>query len=222
LIDDYPEARELVAKHEELHTAHATPIPVELLGISLIILPGVFRPDLSMMGRTLVAKIEIKSGESVLDLGTGSGFQAILAAKSGAGSVVAVDKQPSAVNCARVNVERNDLTHLIAVRESDLFSAISENERFDVILFNFPFPPFEAKSEWQKANFDPGHYLLTKFLDQAKNYLSEGGRIGMCWSDIGDTQYYRELVDQIGYSLRVIDESRGNGINAYIFELRMP
>lgn len=221
LRDEHPTASELVAEHEVLHTAHKEAVPVTLSNISLSIHPGVFRPDLSMMGQNLVSKLAIRSGETVLDLGTGSGFQAILAAGEGAKWVLAVDKQPEAVTCAKQNVDQNGLAQKIEVRESDLFSAITANEKFDVILFNFPFPPFEPQSDWQEANFDPGHQLLTRFLCEAKGYLNPDGRIGMCWSDIGDTSYLRELVEKNEYDIQVLDEKSKGDIGAYIFELRL-
>ncbi|MCB0355178.1 MAG: methyltransferase [Bdellovibrionales bacterium] len=219
--EEHPEAWQLVREHEALHTEHKEPIHVTVKGIELTVTPGVFRPDLSMMGQHLVEKIGIHRGEAVLDLGTGCGFQALLAARTGAGSVIAVDNQKEAVACALENVQRFSLNNRIQIRLSNLFEHILPSEQFDVILFNFPFPPFEPETPWQRANFDPGHRLLKEFFTQAKSHLTPTGRIGMCWSDIGDTHYLHALAVESGYELKVLDERKAGSIGAYVFELRM-
>ncbi|HVB14361.1 MAG TPA: 50S ribosomal protein L11 methyltransferase [Candidatus Dormibacteraeota bacterium] len=49
---------------------------------------------------------EVHQGDRVLDMGTGSGVNAIRAASKGV-AVVAVDINPHAVDAARLNAERN-------------------------------------------------------------------------------------------------------------------
>ena len=59
----------------------------------------------------------IRPGDTVLDVGTGSGVLAIAAAKLGAASVDANDIEPVAVRSALENVERNDLPVPVRVEE---------------------------------------------------------------------------------------------------------
>lgn len=56
-------------------------------------------------------------GDTVLDVGTGSGVLAIAAARLGAASVDANDIEPVAVRSARENVGRNDLAVAVQVEE---------------------------------------------------------------------------------------------------------
>ncbi len=68
---------------------------------------NVFRPvppAFNLMAATVLK--EVREADTVLDVGTGSGIQAILAA-SKAKRVLAVDVSPEAVNCARRNVALN-------------------------------------------------------------------------------------------------------------------
>jgi ribosomal protein L11 methyltransferase len=51
----------------------------------------------------------VKGGESVLDIGTGTGILAIAAAKLGAGRIVALDIDPLAVETAHANIRKNNL-----------------------------------------------------------------------------------------------------------------
>jgi ribosomal protein L11 methyltransferase len=59
-------------------------------------------------------------GARVLDLGTGSGILAIAAAKLGAGSVLALDIDPLAVEAARENVMRNRVEAVVRVAQGSL------------------------------------------------------------------------------------------------------
>ena len=56
----------------------------------------------------------VSGGESVLDYGCGSGILAIAAARLGAGHVAGVDIDPLAVDAARANAERNEVTAVFA------------------------------------------------------------------------------------------------------------
>jgi len=73
----------------------------------------------------------------VLDLGTGSGILAIAAAKLGCGSILAVDKDPVAVDAARANIRRNRLSARIEVREGTLVPGMGP---YDLILGNLLAP----------------------------------------------------------------------------------
>lgn len=64
----------------------------------------------------------LKEGDTVLDIGTGSGILAIAAAKMGAASVDAVDYDGIAVRVAGDNARSNDC--IINVRQGDAFAAL--------------------------------------------------------------------------------------------------
>jgi ribosomal protein L11 methyltransferase len=68
---------------------------------------------------TLLEK-RLRSGDGVLDLGTGSGILAIAAAKLGAGSVLARDVDEVAVQVAQENVAGNTVSHRVRVEVGSL------------------------------------------------------------------------------------------------------
>lgn len=218
--EDNPEHSALAAEVERKHAAITTPRNIVIKGRPLVVYPGVFSPDFSLIGDALVEVMDIQAEEVVLDLGTGTGFQAIMASDL-AKRVLALDNQLEAIDCARQNVELNHLAEKIEVRHSDLFAAVTAAEVFDVILFNIPFPPWTPETPWQKANFDEGHQLLRKFLSQSKSYLKAKGRIGMTWSDLGDTDYLLTLLREEGYSHRIPVERRVNDVSQYVYELQV-
>ncbi|MFC4599331.1 50S ribosomal protein L11 methyltransferase [Cohnella hongkongensis] len=70
----------------------------------------------------------IRGGETVIDVGTGSGVLAIGAIKLGASRVLALDLDPVAVKVAKENVELNGCENEIEVRLSDLLGVLRESE----------------------------------------------------------------------------------------------
>jgi release factor glutamine methyltransferase len=116
-------------------------------GLPLLVLPQVFNPRIYRTGRLLVQALATLPGSAsaaaraeearALDMGTGSGLGAVCAARLGY-RVTAVDINPDAVRCARINALQHQLEERIAVRQGDLFEPV-QGERFDLVLFNPPF-----------------------------------------------------------------------------------
>src|SRR5690349_9954341 len=81
----------------------------QVCGAPLVVAPGVLNPRLMRSGEFLAAQLEAQLNTrtaEVLDMGTGSGVGAVVAARH-ARRVVAVDINPAAVRCARANVLLN-------------------------------------------------------------------------------------------------------------------
>lgn len=74
----------------------------------------------------------LKRGDKVLDVGTGSGILAILAAKLGAASVQAVDLDQTALLVARENVQNNQV--VVNLQQTDLVATVEG--LFDVVVAN--------------------------------------------------------------------------------------
>lgn len=129
----------------------------------------------------------------VLDLCTGSGCLAILAARAFPSALVdASDVSPGALAVARKNVARHRLGRRVRVRRSDLFAGV-RGERYDLILSNPPYvsAPAMAKlpAEYRHeprlalAGGADGLDLVARMLAQAPDHLEAGG-ILVC--EVGD------------------------------------
>ncbi len=139
---------------------------IQVRDITLTLFKGV--EGMSPDSMQLLNHTHINAGETVLDVGTGNGVQAIFAARKGA-HVIATDISPRAGENARFNIARHKLGNRIEVRVGDLFAPLSANERFDVILFNLRYPTTKASQALWNVH--------ERFFAGVKNHLKPGGRI---------------------------------------------
>ncbi|MGZ4134684.1 MAG: 50S ribosomal protein L11 methyltransferase [Tumebacillaceae bacterium] len=89
-------------------------------------------PTTTLCLRTLERVIQ--AGDTVVDVGCGTGILSIACAKLDAKSVLALDLDPVAVQVARENIELNGESDKITVRANDLLVGVEE--QFDVVVAN--------------------------------------------------------------------------------------
>ncbi len=160
----------------------------EIDGVPLVVLPEVFNPAVFRTGALLARAVADwtppgSSGEvRALDLGTGSGVGAVFAARRGF-RTVAVDVNPHAVRCARINALLHRLEERIDVRQGDLFAPVA-GERFDLVLFNPPFFRGQPASDLDRAW--RGTDVLERFAAGLPEALADGGTALLCLSTDGD------------------------------------
>lgn len=118
--------------------------------------------------------VEVSKGDSVLEVGCGTGIISIHCARSGA-KVTAVDINPRAVECTRENAKLNGID--IVVLSSDLFEVVEG--RFDLIIFNPPYLPVSEEGALEKAwaGGEGGIKVVDKFLDGVMDHLTTNGRM---------------------------------------------
>jgi len=142
----------------------------------------------------LLPRLRRDPARRILDLCTGSGCLAILAARAFPAAMVdAVDISPAALAVARKNVARYRLGRRVRVKRSDLFDAL--DERYDLVLTNPPYVSAKAMhqlpAEYRQeprlalAGGVDGLDLVARLLAQAPDHLEPGGRV-VC--EIGDAK----------------------------------
>jgi tRNA1Val (adenine37-N6)-methyltransferase len=89
-------------------------------------------------GVLLGAWFDFKENGSVLDIGTGTGLIALMAAQRGADSVVAVEIDEKAARQAAENVASSKWKDIVTVVHSDI-ACFSDDKRFDAVVCNPPF-----------------------------------------------------------------------------------
>ena len=171
-------------------------------GVPLVVLPDVFNPKLLRSGEFLVQQLSradlLPPGSRVLDLGSGSGAAGIAAAKRGC-AVTAIDINPSAVRCTRINALLNDVE--IDVRQGDLFGTLG-TERFDVVLFNPPYyrgvPRDALDRAWRSTD------VPERFAAGLASHLAPGGYGLVVLSSDGDYQAFLQALERNGLSSETV------------------
>lgn len=146
----------------------------------------------SYLGELLDARLasvvtDADAVERVLDLCTGGGSLAILAALAfPAATVDAADISPDALEVARRNVEEYALSDTVRLVQSDLFSGLA-GERYGLILSNPPyvdaaavaaFPPeYQAEPVLAHAGGDDGLDVVRAILAEAPAHLTADGML---------------------------------------------
>jgi len=174
-------------------------------GKPFLILPSVFNPNLFWSGEFFANNLraEMFPGHCrVLDLGTGSGVGAVTAAAWTA-HVVAVDCNPAAIRCARINSILNQVEDRIDFRLGDLFAPV-DGERFDRILFN---PPY-----FQKNPVDPldaamnSPDIAERFARGLDAHLAPDGYALVVLSSAGEETSFLGNLEAEGFRCMVISE----------------
>ena len=151
-------------------------------------------PLAELIGRCFGPWCELREGDRVLDIGTGSGCLAIAAAHYCPGAVVdAVDVSADAIAVAHANVAAHDLAGRVHVFQSNLFQAVDGPYR--VIMANPPYVPEPRLTELPReyaheppvalAGGPDGLRLVAEILLQAPRHLSADGVLIM---EVGEAQ----------------------------------
>jgi len=176
---------------------------VQYLGKEFLVYPDTFWPFADSL--PLVKHFRIHPGESVLDVGTGSGVIGIFACYQGAARVVGVDINPSAVRSATHNAKMHGFAGTMEVRQSDLFDALGE-QHFDVITANLPFRNKQAHDVVAMSQWDTDFRTNTRFFEGVGRHLHPKGRIYFVQSNFGEIEAMMRLAQAA--SLRVAELAR--------------
>ncbi len=156
----------------------------------------------------LAENMNVTKGDIVLDMGTGCGILAILAAKK-TKKVMSIDINPYAIDCAIKNAEINCVSENIEFRCGDLFQPTKSGDKFSVVLFNSPYLPSEPDEEkswigkaW--AGGPNGRKVIDRFIINAPNALTENGKILLIQSSLSDVDKTLERFSENNLLAKVI------------------
>jgi len=143
--------------------------------------PGVFAP--SHTSRLIAEALEIAPGETVIDVGCGSGVLSFVAARLGAGRVIGCDLSRPAIVVAQDNAESLGLQDRVEFRVGDLLEPV-RGEQADVIIGDVSGIPDEIArlAGWfpdGRAGGPTGAELPAAMLESIRDTgcLAPGGRL---------------------------------------------
>ena len=143
--------------------------------------PGVYPPqhDTWLIADAFRREV-FAPGQHVLDICTGTGALAVVAATEGAASVTVVDVSRRALGAAWINARLRGLR--VHARHGDLVAPVSD-QRFDVILSNPPYVPAaddHLPTRGQARSWDggiDGRAVLDRVCAEAPKVLAPGGTL---------------------------------------------
>lgn len=155
----------------------------------------------------LAENLGVKETDVVLDMGTGCGILAVVAAER-ATRVVAIDLNPYAIRCAKKNAQLNGVEKKIEFRLGELFQPIGSNETFNLIVFNAPYLPSDTNEEksWIEkawAGGFSGRKVVDSFIKEVPRFLTAKGRILLVQSSLSDTNKTIKMFDDLGLKAKV-------------------
>lgn len=184
----------------------------DFMGEKFIVKSGVLIPrdETEILVRKAIEIINKNNFKSVLDMCTGSGCIACMIAKYTQSIVVGTDISLDALHVAISNMENLGLFNRAIFRKSDIYSAIREDEKFDIIVSNPPYIPSEMKKNIQKeVSFEPDLALYTsdekglefyeKIIMGAPKFLNKGGYI-LFELGLGQSHDVARILDSNGFS----------------------
>ncbi|MBP9742132.1 MAG: 50S ribosomal protein L3 N(5)-glutamine methyltransferase [Burkholderiales bacterium] len=182
------------------------------------IIPRSFIPEILLANKLLPWLEQMGSIETVLDLCTGNGSIAIIAADYFSQSkIIAADIDVKALEIAKINIVKYALEDQIKLVRSDLWENLPP-QRFDIILSN---PPYVDQLRMEQLNeeylHEPQHALsggidglnfIHKILKNATRYLNDHGILVV---EMGDNRCeLEEIYPELPFTW--LDTESGEGI----------
>ena len=150
----------------------------------------------------LAENLLIKEGQTVLEIGTGSGIVAMYASRL-TDRITVTDINFDACELARKNFEANGIEN-IEILFGNLFEVV-KNRKFDVILFNTPYLPTEDDEvidDTINYAFDGGlngRKVIDMFLNEVGNHLNDGGIVQLIQSSLSGNEKTLTKLDELGF-----------------------
>ena len=159
----------------------------------------------------LAENLEIKEGQSVLEIGTGSGIVSMYASLL-TDDVTATDINYNALELAEKNFKINNID-TIKLEFGDLFEPVKD-QKFDVILFNTPYLPTDSDdiiNDDLNYAFDgglDGRNVIDRFINQVSNHLNDKGIVQMIQSSLSDNEKTLNMFDRNGFVAEIAESEK--------------
>lgn len=200
----YRESRNMINLEQfrtrlKISQQHTFPLYIQEFGLELSVNEDVFSSLDFQSWRWYTDNFPPFVGKSVLEIGCGFGLPGLYLAKLGAVSLVACDINPKAVANTLENAARNGIQN-VEVIESDIFSNIPHHRKFDFIFWNCPsiFAPddYEYRDNLERGAINPGYRLLSRFLSEGPEFLTESGSILLGFASDARDDLLAEIIDE--------------------------
>jgi release factor glutamine methyltransferase len=159
----------------------------------------------------LIQNAKVNSGETILDMGTGTGIIGIVLAKCySLKKAFLTDINRTAIEISKVNATLNGVERVIEAHQGNLFSALEEtNQTFDLILSDpaqTPTPKSIIEDElkikkefhYNTSGGEDGFSMIKPIIQQSPRFLKRGGRIQLVIVDYLGTDKIFDMMVNVG------------------------
>mgnify|MGYP003976089693 CR=1 FL=1 len=156
----------------------------------------------------------------ILDMGSGSGIQALTCKKLKFKNIIVADINPEAIE----NLKKQKLNTL----KSNLFSNTKlKRKKFDLIIFNPPYLPEDKRepkdSRQNTTAGKKGYEIIIKFLKQSKSHLkNKESSILLLFSSLSKPKTILNKAKELNYNYEILNTQKLFFEELYVFRLRLP
>jgi SAM-dependent methyltransferase len=119
---------------------------------------------------------------------------------------VAIDINPFAVMCTKINAQINEVDDKLDIRRGDVFSSLKDGEKFDCIFWNHPFHKgYPEEDIVMRACFDPLFSGFREYVKNGFNYLYQNGRLLLGSGNFADLDDMREILSEYECEMILLD-----------------
>jgi SAM-dependent methyltransferase len=177
--------------------------------LELQVSPHTFKP--STISVLVAEALEVEETDTVMDVGSGCGILAIIAAKLGARHVHATDIAADAVEVGEANAARHGVGDRITFYSGSLFDPLPSDLEADVIIGDVSGIPDEIAREsgWFPSGVGggpTGSELPIRMLQAARERLRRGGRLLLPTGSIQDEPSILDSARSLFGNLRTLSE----------------
>lgn len=163
----------------------------EFFGLAFIVSPAVLipRPETEILVEEAIRILRPTPHARFCEVGVGSGCISVsMLANLPEARAIGLEISAAAVAVAARNASRHGVEGRLELRVSDVFSALQNGEKFDVIVANPPYVPLREVSHLQPEvrDFEPhqaltdgrdGRFIAGRIITEAPRWLSAGGSL---------------------------------------------
>ena len=161
------------------------------------------RDETEILVKKAIELINTYDFKKVLDIGTGSGCIACTIAKNTAATVLGVDISSDALRIALDNVTKLGINNRAVFRKSNLYEKVREEEKFDIIISNPPYIPYDVElseevmkePELALRAEENGLKFYREITEKAPEYLNDNGWL-MYELGIGESQAVKAFMQE--------------------------
>ena len=151
------------------------------------------------------------TGQTVLEIGTGTGLISLCCLEADAASVVATDINPVAIVNAVYNAELLGLdarfeTRLVPMEIPSAYAVVRNDEKFDLIISNPPWENGTPQKLEEYAFYDEGFALLDSLFANVRQHLNPGGKVWLAYGCVDAIRTAQRLATEYDLELTILDD----------------